>query len=170
MRLLHRTFWVGVVLLAVGTVARADDPAPSFTKDVQPFLQTYCVSCHNGTKAKSGVNVEGYRALMNNKNLVVSGKADDSRLLAVLTGKAKPMPPKKRDQPTADEIKKVRAWIDAGAKDDTKVAQADPKGQPDADKGVRGKKEDDRGERDRARKGEDDDDKGKRGKRKKDDD
>jgi hypothetical protein len=169
MRSLHRTFWAGVVLLAAGAVARADDPAPSFTKDVQPFLTTYCVECHNGTKAKSGVNVDGYKALMGNRNLVVAGKADGSRLVAVLTGKGKPMPPRKRDQPTADEIRKVRAWIDAGARDDTKLAQDDPKATPKADPKADAKGDDDRRERSGPRKG-DDDDKGRRGKPRKDDD
>jgi hypothetical protein len=122
MKLTYRLLGAAALLLAVGGVARADEePAPSFKKDVKPFLDKYCVSCHNGKRAKSGVDVDGYEALMGNRKMVVAGKADESRLIGFVTGKTRPtMPPRKNGkQPKEDEIKKVKAWIDAGAKDDS---------------------------------------------------
>src|SRR5581483_11399842 len=48
------------------------------------------------------------------------GKAEDSRIVRLVEGKAKPsMPPKKAKQPRPEEIAVLRAWIDAGAKDDS---------------------------------------------------
>jgi hypothetical protein len=102
-------------------VAGADDPPPSFAKDVKPFLTSYCQNCHSGRRAKGGYSVESYANLFKRGKkgpMVVAGKPDESRLLMTLTGRAKRMPPRDSDQPTAGEVVKVRAWIAAGAKDD----------------------------------------------------
>jgi len=97
--------------------SRADDEAPTFGKNVKPFLQTYCVNCHGAAKPKAGVNLESYDVVVNGgKKLINVGKPDDSRLCQVCEGKGKPMPPKKAKQPTAEEIKALRAWIADGAK------------------------------------------------------
>jgi mono/diheme cytochrome c family protein len=111
----------------------AADPPPSYAKEIRPFLSNYCQGCHSGRRAKSGYSVENYTALVKNGKkgpLVVPGKPDESRLTLCLDGKGKPMPPKKSDQPTAEEIAKVRAWIKAGAKDD----KTPPEKTPDGDK------------------------------------
>lgn len=115
----------GLVLAGLGSSqALAAAPAPSYTKDIKPFLSNYCLECHQGNKAKAGVTLDTYQALMKGdrrgRSLVIPGKPDNSRLLHTMEGKAKPMPPKKSQQPTAQEIAKVRAWIAAGAKDDSK--------------------------------------------------
>src|SRR5262245_57712755 len=115
----------GLVLSGLGTPqALAAAPAPSYTKEIKLFLSNYCVECHQGNKAKAGVTLDTYQALMKGdrrgRSLVVPGKPDNSRLMHTMEGKAKPMPPKKSQQPTAQEIAKVRAWIVAGAKDDSK--------------------------------------------------
>src|SRR5438132_8014853 len=49
--------------------------------------------------------------------VIVAGKSDESRLVKVLLGTAKPkMPPKDSKQPTAVEIEMVKRWVDLGAK------------------------------------------------------
>ena len=64
--------------------------------------------------------LERYATLLaggENGAVVVAGKSDESRLIQVLTGKAKPaMPPEDNEKPTAAEIATLAAWIDAGAK------------------------------------------------------
>jgi mono/diheme cytochrome c family protein len=119
-------------VLWADTAPSASDPQPSFTKDIKPFLNTYCQGCHSGKRAKGGYNVDSFAALTKNGRrgpLVVPGKPDDSRMTLCLDGKGKPMPPKKADQPTADEKAKVRAWIQAGAIEDKEPD--DKKGQVD---------------------------------------
>jgi mono/diheme cytochrome c family protein len=117
--------------LAIAPLVSADptppaaDPPPSFTKDIKPFLGNYCQGCHTGRRAKSGYSVESYAALLKNGRkgpLVVPGKPDESRLTMCMDGKGKPMPPTRSEQPTAEEIAKVRAWIEAGARDDKPAA------------------------------------------------
>lgn len=52
--------------------------------------------------------------------VITPGKADDSRLVRMLTGAAKPvMPPDDSERPSADEIALLKQWIDAGAKGPT---------------------------------------------------
>ena len=82
-------------------------------------MKTYCLECHGGRETKKGVRVDSYANLVKAGRgaLVVPGNADRSRLVAVLTGGGKQMPPRKfGKQPTKDEIAMIKAWIAAGAK------------------------------------------------------
>jgi hypothetical protein len=130
---LARTWAVALLALlgGAGFAAAADDP-PSYTKDVKPFLKTYCMDCHSGARAKAGFSVETLDTLLKKGRggaaLVVPEKPDDSRLVLSVTGKTrKAMPPRNKPQPKADEVAKVRDWIKAGARDDT---PADDKKKP----------------------------------------
>jgi hypothetical protein len=113
-----------------GAAKAADDPSPSFGKDVKPFLNKYCMNCHSGPRARAGYSVESLTSLTRDGKkgpLVVPEKPDDSELLLTLTGKGKAMPPRKAPQPKAEEIAKVKAWVEAGAKDDPPPADDDKK-------------------------------------------
>lgn len=116
---------VAVVALLLVPTARAADEV-SFTKDVKPFLEKYCNTCHMGAKAKAGVLTDTYDNLLKNtrKKVVVAGKPDMSALVLTMEGNGgKKMPPKKeKSQPTAAEIAKVKDWVKAGAKNDTKTS------------------------------------------------
>lgn len=115
-----RTVYLTAIALAftAGRVNAAD--APSYTKDVKPFLKTYCLECHGGKQTKKGINVESVATMMKARNFLIPGSPEKSRLYLNMTGTGKVMPPKKyAQQPTKDEIALVRAWIAAGAKDDT---------------------------------------------------
>jgi hypothetical protein len=113
-------------------------PAPaaevSFTRDVKPFLAKYCVECHKAEKAHGGVALDSYAALIRGNDPVVHpGKPERSDLVRVLASGAgrKAMPP--RDyaaKPKADEIALIRAWVQAGAKDDTGAAPEETEAQP----------------------------------------
>ena len=96
---------------------------PSYSKQVRPLLSRYCLECHNAKDDQGGLNLESYAALLEGGQhgpVLVAGKADDSRIVGMVEGKLKPtMPPKKAARrPTPEEAAVLRAWIDAGAKDD----------------------------------------------------
>jgi mono/diheme cytochrome c family protein len=94
----------------------------SYTQEVQPLLSQYCAECHKGSAAKDGYDVTSYAALIRRGEygaLVVPGKPDISRLSEVLQGMSKSMPPMGSAQPTAEETAKIKAWIAAGAQDDS---------------------------------------------------
>jgi WD40 repeat protein len=114
------------VLLALA--AHADEPAArptvSYFKDVRPIFVVHCQGCHQPAKPLGGYVMTHFEGLFkggeSEQAAVVPHKSDESNLLLQITpadGKAE-MP---KDQPplTADQILKIRTWIDEGADDDT---------------------------------------------------
>src|SRR5438093_8761171 len=112
-----------LVLLSAASTGRAQSGPPSFARDVKPFLARYCVECHNPDKLRGGLNLESFKTLEQggeNGPVFVASKPDESRIVLQVEGKAKPkMPPQKAKQPQPEELKVLRAWIAAGAKDDS---------------------------------------------------
>jgi hypothetical protein len=109
-------------LVAITGTASAQQP-PSYARQVKPFLARYCLECHSADTAKGGLNLETYQGLKEGANsgeVLVAGKPDESRLVQLIEGKADlKMPPKKAKQPKPEEVALIRAWIAAGARDDT---------------------------------------------------
>ncbi|HVS34486.1 MAG TPA: c-type cytochrome domain-containing protein [Gemmataceae bacterium] len=141
---MQRLSATGVLVLAFlgwgGAASAADDPPapPSYVNDIKPFLNSYCMRCHSDARPRSGVAVETFADLTKSGRrgtLVVPQKPDDSRLLAVLTGHGRQMPPGRSPQPKAEEVAKVRDWITAGAKDDTPAPADVDKKTPSPDPG-----------------------------------
>ncbi|HYT89311.1 MAG TPA: c-type cytochrome domain-containing protein [Gemmataceae bacterium] len=118
-----------VVGLVMVPGASAQQPAPSYTQDIRPFLAKYCIECHTAKKAKAGVNLDTYQTMLrgNRKGwpVVVPGNPDKSSLVLTTEKKSRPiMPPTKiKLQPGQAEMALLRAWVAAGAKDDTGVKQ-----------------------------------------------
>jgi predicted Zn finger-like uncharacterized protein len=101
-------------------------PVPDFevtySKHIQPLLSNYCGGCHNSTLRKGSANFESYATIMQGgrgkKQLLVPSEPDKSLLFReVLIGR---MPPKSEGKTvTPAEKGQLRAWIEAGAKDDS---------------------------------------------------
>jgi hypothetical protein len=112
------------VLLFAGW-SRAQDTPPSYMKDIRPFLNKYCVECHKTTNAKAGLNLESYEGILKGskkgRKVLVAGRPDESRIVTTTEGKSRPiMPPRNAKQkPGEKEVAMLRAWVVAGAKDDT---------------------------------------------------
>jgi WD40 repeat protein len=116
-----------LVLLALPGLAAAAEP-PSYARQVRPFLARYCLECHNATRTKGDLNLETFTGLMTGGKhgpAVVAGKPDASQIVLSVEHKAKPfMPPKRSRQPDAVEVGVLRAWVAAGAKDDSATIKA----------------------------------------------
>jgi Planctomycete cytochrome C/WD domain, G-beta repeat len=116
-----------LLLILSATNASAQSP-PSYARQVKPFLARYCLECHNSQEVKGDLDLETFAGIQKggkNGAVISAGKPDQSRLVLAVEGKIKPaMPPKKNRQPSAGEIQVVRAWIAAGAKDDSNLAKA----------------------------------------------
>ena len=121
MKYLGQFYLLGFLFLMANSVIAADKP-PSYSRQVQPFLARYCLECHSGDKPKGGLNMETYKSLQEGGKsgpVLVPSKPDQSRIVLLPEGKAKPhMPPKKAKQPRPEEVAVLRAWIAAGAKED----------------------------------------------------
>jgi mono/diheme cytochrome c family protein len=97
--------------------ANAGD-GPALSVDAQAVLDRHCVKCHGPLEQKSGLRLDSAASLWKGNDdgaIAVAGKPDESKLIRVLTANADPhMPPKK--QLAADDIAKVRYWIESAAK------------------------------------------------------
>ncbi|MSQ93073.1 MAG: hypothetical protein EXR98_00790 [Gemmataceae bacterium] len=96
---------------------------PSYSKDIRPFLTKYCLECHNAKTLKGTLSLETHKAMMDGSDsgpVIVAGQPDKSKLVLLTEHKEKPTmpPPKAKFQPTKAEIKQLREWVLAGAKDD----------------------------------------------------
>jgi mono/diheme cytochrome c family protein len=133
---------IGIPLLLLPTLLVVLGPSTaaaeiSFVKDVQPFLKKHCVECHTQNKAQGGVALDSYNALIRGNDPVVRPRQPErSDLVKVLTASAgrKIMPPRKATtRPTEEEIAMIRAWVMAGAPDDTDTGKDNRKCQPTED-------------------------------------
>jgi hypothetical protein len=102
-----------------------EQPA-SYSADVRPFLDNYCMRCHGeggeGSEA-SGLRMDDYESLMKGTAhgpVIKPGDSFTSVLVMLVEGRADPslrMPHDEGKAPKQAEIERVKAWIDQGAKD-----------------------------------------------------
>jgi len=95
--------------------------AMDFERDIQPILARACLSCHCAAKQKAGLRLDhGVEALKggNSGPAFKPGDSAASRLIHAVAGTDADltMPPDRKKALTADEVGKLRAWIDQGAK------------------------------------------------------
>ena len=133
-------FWMMSLGMGVAAVAGFDDPPNAIAIEPPPAGQTVgyaetiadlldgkCVACHNSLVAEGRLNLETYAGLLKGGKRgpsIVPGKADQSPLFLMGSHRMEPvMPPKEKakDYPalTPAEVGLLKAWIDAGAIDDS---------------------------------------------------
>ncbi len=98
-------------------------PVRLFTDVVQPIFKSRCGSCHAGEFAAGDFVIADHDALFA-KSRIVAGDSSASKLFAQISSPLSDddhMPPKKKPQPTQDEVDAVRLWIARGAKEDAVV-------------------------------------------------
>jgi hypothetical protein len=112
------------VLLSL-TACEPQEPI-SYSKDVRPLLDQFCLECHTVGKpgeVASGFSMETYTALMKGTRygaMVIPGDAMGSNLVVLIEGRADPsinMPHGQEKQLSEAQIQTIRNWIDQGAKD-----------------------------------------------------
>lgn len=118
--------FIPTVALFLGVVSHPSHAgdAPSYAKHIRPILAKYCLECHNPKSLKGGLDLESFRGILEGGNkgvVLVPGDPDKSRLLTMTEGTAKPvMPPKTaKHHPKKEDLALLRAWVKAGAKDDS---------------------------------------------------
>ena len=97
----------------------------SYSKEIVPLLQKYCLECHvsggSGYQA-SGLDMSSYETAMKGTKfgpVIKAGDSLSSTLVILVEGRADPsikMPHGNREGLTPEEIKTLRAWIDQGAR------------------------------------------------------
>ncbi|HKI16998.1 MAG TPA: DUF1549 domain-containing protein, partial [Isosphaeraceae bacterium] len=125
-------FWIGVSLpvwLLAGETPSAR--AVDYSREIKPILSKRCYACHGGIKHNAGLRLD--TAVLMRKGgesgpAVVPGQSVESLIVDAITGDGGwRMPPQSEGSPlSAEEIGKLKAWIDQGAK-----APSDERPQPD---------------------------------------
>jgi hypothetical protein len=104
----------------------------SFSADVQPVLNEYCIMCHDGKgegSEKSGYILTSYTDVMTGTKfgpVIVPGDSESSTLYRVISGKVSPkigMPPTgpaslaigRGHELKPGQITAIQKWIDQGA-------------------------------------------------------
>jgi len=100
-------------MLLIVTVALGAEP--SYYREIRPVLQRQCQGCHQPNLKSSNLDLTSYEGFQ------AGGKhgPGSSTLLGYITGESKPQMPLGLPALPADQIELFRAWIAAGAKDDT---------------------------------------------------
>jgi len=102
---------------AARTAHPSASSAASYTQ-VEAIFRESCEHCHNADKAKGGLLMDSYEALLaggEHGNPVVAGQSASSRLVQMLDGTVTPRMPYKEDPLPASQVEVIRRWIDAGA-------------------------------------------------------
>ena len=119
----HKILWMLVPLAALGLPAQ-----PSFDRDIRPILQKQCQGCHNSAGASSDLDVTTHAAFAKGGKRgpgFISGKPDESLTIRYVTGAMKPRMPMGQAELPAADIDRLRAWIAAGAVDDSPAVISD---------------------------------------------
>ena len=87
----------------------------SYSRDVQPILESRCILCHGVQKIRNGLDLRTYDSLLagsRNGAVVIPGDANNSVLIQKL--KEGEMP-KVGPKIFPVQLQKLKEWIDAGA-------------------------------------------------------
>jgi mono/diheme cytochrome c family protein len=129
-RLFHPLLTLGVLAgvsaiparaaIDVTKLAPASTQPVDFARDIEPLLAERCHSCHGERKTESALRLDRKTDALRGGDhgpILAPGKSAESLLVAVLSGAHDELArmPKKGDPLTAEQIGKVRAWIDQGA-------------------------------------------------------
>ena len=116
-------FGVIWLLSFAGRPARAAAATPGkvdFVHDIKPILEKNCYECHGPEKQKAGLRLDDRSSAFKGGDsgaLLIPGKSAESLLIQAVAGTKSDLErmPKKRDPLSADQISRLRAWIDQGA-------------------------------------------------------
>lgn len=93
--------------------------ANPYATSIQPILVKYCVGCHNPKDHEANLKLHSLPAMRSGGDAgpaVVPGNPNESLILRRMLGSDQPkMPPEDSPQPSADEIEKIKSWIEQGA-------------------------------------------------------
>jgi hypothetical protein len=113
------TFFRTITVLILAAVSRVSATSVDAERDIWPILESRCLECHGPEKQKGSLRVDSRHALLKGGDegpAVVPGHAAKSRLIELVSStSADERMPSKGEPLTAEQIGKMREWIDAGA-------------------------------------------------------
>jgi hypothetical protein len=109
-------FMLALLAIAASIAGAADRPV-SFSKDIQPILETSCWKCHGGTVQVAKLDLRTRESALKGAEhgiVLVPGKAENSRLYRLVAGLDQPRMPM-NGKLTPAQIETIKLWIDQGA-------------------------------------------------------
>ncbi len=119
-----RSFTAFAIAGACSAVLLNAAEAPSFVRDIKPVLQKQCQGCHQPASKSSGLDLttfDGFAKGGKRGPAYKPGDAAASLVVKYISGELQPRMPVGGAALTADQVNAFKAWIGAGAKDDTPV-------------------------------------------------
>jgi hypothetical protein len=106
--------------------------AIDYLKDIKPLISRRCSACHGSLKQQSSLRLDTAASIRQGGDqgaAIVPGNSGESLLIQAVRGKdGWRMPPKEEGEPLgAEEIARLAAWIDQGAKAPEEAPPPDPK-------------------------------------------
>lgn len=112
---------ISLSLAAIVSVQAAGDLERRFTKEVHPFVENYCLSCHDADTKKAELDLSPFKS--------VDAVAKDHGHWELVLERLRngDMPPKKsKTQPSATERRQVIAWIESLRRQEAQRTAGDP--------------------------------------------
>lgn len=113
-----------------GAAPEVSVTAVSYVHEIAPLVEARCVECHNPEETDGGLMLTTIESMLAGGRkagpAVIPGNPDESPLILYVTGELRPQMPKGEDPLTEEEVTLLRAWIAAGAPDDSPAAAGAP--------------------------------------------
>jgi cytochrome c553 len=111
--------WFPFFILLSAVSANAQPAKTDFSRDIQPIFESRCQGCHGAQQQMAGLRLDSGEAVLkggSNGPVIQPGKNAASKLIERVTSTKKgfAMPPV-GEPLSADQVAKLRAWIDQGA-------------------------------------------------------
>ena len=91
-----------------------------FAAKIEPLFASYCMQCHGPDTQQNGLRLDSWSSALKgsaNGTVIIPGDSNSSRLVRRLLGLDKPQMPYGAPPLAAEEIARIRHWIDAGAQE-----------------------------------------------------
>jgi hypothetical protein len=111
-----RSYFIAISL-ALSAPAFAQEKV-TYQDHVRPIFAASCLSCHNPDKAKAGLDLSTYGAMMNgssNGKVITPGSPDESMLYLLVTFQEEPHMPQKANKLPDAQLETIKKWIAGGA-------------------------------------------------------
>ncbi len=133
MKAAARSALILAMVCLAADVRAADKIEVHFNQDIRPILSNRCFKCHGEDLKKAGLDLQTFetatKKLRGGEAAIVAGDAAKSELLNRVSSEEKPMPPK-GDPLTPEQVAKLKAWIEQGAKYEEHWAYVKPVEKP----------------------------------------
>jgi uncharacterized membrane protein/YHS domain-containing protein len=104
----------------------------AFPLVIHPIFENSCVSCHGAEKAKGGLRLDSFAGISKGGEggpVLVPGRSAESAMIKRILLPVQHddhMPPDGKPQPSEDDVRLLRWWIDSGASPDKPIAELNP--------------------------------------------